>query len=47
MKYDRKNHCQKVYGAKCMTQKMGVIFFENQGVWHKAYDTKIATKICF
>ena len=27
----------------CMTQNMGVIFFENRGVWHKMYDTKIAT----
>ena len=29
----------------CMTQNMGVIFFENGGVWHKMYDTKIATNI--
>ena len=28
----------------CMTQNMGAIFFENQGVWHKMYDTKKATK---
>ena len=27
----------------CMTQNMGVIFFENGGVWQKMYDTKIAT----
>ena len=32
-----------MYGTMCMTQNMGVIFFENGGVWHKMYDTKIAT----
>ena len=44
MKYDRKNHFKKVCDTMCMTQNMGVIFFENGGVWHKMYDTKIATK---
>ena len=32
-----------MYDTMCMTQNMGVIFFENGGVWHKMYDTKIAT----
>ena len=32
-----------MYDTMCMTQNMGVIFFENGGVWQKMYDTKIAT----
>ena len=34
-----------MYDTMCMTQNMGVIFFENGGVWQKMYDTKIATKM--
>ena len=34
-----------MYVSLCMTQNMSVIFFENGGVWHKMYDTKIATSI--
>ena len=35
-----------MYGTMCMTQNMGAIFLENQGVWYNMYDTKKATIIC-
>ena len=43
--YDRKTHSKKVYETMCMTQNMGAIFFEKQGVWHNMYDTKKATRV--